>query len=247
MELMYLTSEGLDEFKLGFDSFKHHYQDSTNQWFIDYWGNKNQLRKSNIELPEINFHYADDITTQDRENVIAIHGALRTLSPAQASDERIWAALCHTVGWDFVKARRSEDIAKNDSQRLKTLFFYSSGIRRSCYLNALAKYWWAGNMVYSPETPGNPYAALDVLCNNSYFSSLVMYISSSNFSSNKDVLLGIVECFKKAQEAGINIKIDYWKEVMNYLNKYGSTIMLDCLSRDDITGICCQQLTKILS
>lgn len=203
------------------------------------------MKTSSVSAPDISFSYTEDFTQSDKTNVIAVYSALKGIPLSAAADERFWAAFCHTYGWRFIQHRRAADIETNNSKRLKTLFFFSAGTRRSCYLNALAKYWWCGHMIYDAEGP-DPYAALDVICGLSYFSSLVLFMASSNFTSNKNVVLGIIDSFRKLKSQGIEIKTDYWKRLLIYLNKLGAVMILDALSRTDITEICDRQLQKIL-
>lgn len=245
MELQYLSQDAIEDFKVNFDLYKKHYGDATNEWFLNHWNQKNALQNSTLGTPDIVFSYDEDFTKTDKNNVIAIHSALKSIPKAVAADERLWAALCHTYGWDFVKYRRNEDIKKLDSQRLKSLFFFSAGTKRSCYLNCLAKYWWCGNMVYDAGS-SEPYAALDTICSMPYFSSLVLYMSSSNFTANRNLTLGMVESFRKLKAQGVNIKVDYWKDMLAYLNKLGAVIILDTLSRSDVTEICDRQIQKIV-
>jgi len=250
MDMMFLSSEGIETFKTDFSSYSKHYQDESNQWFMEHWQKLGHLQKSKLELPDISFCYAENMTSVDKENTIAVHSALRSLSPSQASDERLWSSLCHTVGWEFIKKRRGAEMNfakpdKND-EFLMSIFFFKYGIRRSCYLNALAKYWWTGHMVYDPSK-ADPYAALDVLCKYSYFSSLMLYLSSSGIVSNYNVFNGVVESFGKLQQEGIAVSVDVWKETMKFLNGYASTVLLDALSKEEITALCDKRIPRIIS
>ena len=248
--MLFLSTEGIEDFKINFASFAKHYQDPTNQWFIDYWTKLGHLQKSKLDMPEINFRYADDMTTVDKDNVIAIHSALRFLTPSQASDERLWAGLCHTVGWDFIQARRGGDMKKSSPEKkaefLMGIFFYKYGIKRSSYLNALAKYWWTGHMVYSPNDE-HPYAALDVLCKYGYFSSLMLYFASFSFCANRDIFNGMVDSFRKLQQENVTVSVDVWKKMVNYLCVYEKTVIIDALPREEITAICDKQLPRIIA
>lgn len=245
MELIYLSKDAIADFKVNFDMYKKHYNDQTSEWFIRHWEQNHALYKSNLVVPDILFSYQDDYTHSDKSNVIAVHSSLRTVPKSVVADERFWSAFCHTYGWEFMKYRRADDIENGDAQRLKSLFFFSAGIKRSCYLNGLAKYWWCGEMVYDPNSPDH-YAALDVLCGLPNFSSLILYLSSSNFTANKNIILGIIDSFRHLKEQNIELKVVYWKEVLAYLNQRGSVIILDMLSRADITELCDHQLQKIV-
>lgn len=250
MDMLFLSTEGIEDFKIHFDSYAKHYEDPTNQWFIDHWTKLGHLQKSKLDMPEINFRYADDMTTVDKDNVIAIHSGLRFLTPSQASDERLWAGLCHTAGWDFIQARRSNEIRQKTADKkaefLMSIFFYKYGIKRSSYLNALAKYWWTGHMVYSPNDE-RPYAALDVLCKYSYFSSLMLFLSSSAILANSDTFNGVVDSFRKLQEENVQVSVDVWKKMTIYLNVFEKTVLLDALPREEITAICDKQLPRIIA
>lgn len=246
MELMYLSKDAVADFKVNFDMYKKHYGDKTNDWFVRHWEQDHALHRSDLAVPDIVFSCHEDYTHSDKQNVIAVHSALRAVPKSVVADERFWSAFCHTYGWDFIKYRRRDDIEKGDTQRLKSLFFFSAGIKRSCYLNGVAKYWWCGEMVYDPDSPDR-YVALDVLCSQPNFSSLVLFLSSSNFTANRNIILGVIDSFRHLKEQNIELKGIYWKEVLAYLNKLGSVVILDMLSRADITDICDRCLHKMIT
>lgn len=246
MELQFLDRSAIDDFVMNIDMYRSHYHDDSGKWFCDRWKKDGHLHSSGIEIGDIIFDMSGEYTKTDKNNVIAIHSAMRNIPRSVAADERMWSALAHTIGWDFVQYRRRDEIAMDDSQRLKTIFFFSAGTRRSCYLQALAKYWWCGQLVFDPTNRNDPYEALDTMCSQRYFTSLVLFIASSNFSANKNVLLGIIDAFAWLQANRIPTKVDDWKRILIYLNMLGSTVVLDALTREDVCDICKRKLVKTL-
>lgn len=244
MQLPFLKQEAIDDFSLNFEMYKDHYQDSDNSWFVQHWDSDLQL--SDIEIDDIDFDYGSDPTKTDKANVVAIHSALRNLPRSVAADERVWAALAHTTGWDFLHHRRKGEIEKGNTDRLKSIFFFASGKRRSCYMHGLAKYWWTGTLTYDAENKADPYEALDTLCALPYFTSLVFFLFSSNCTANKNVLLGLIDSFSSLRRQNIPFREDHWKELLGYLNKLGSSIVLDALSKADVRDICLRQLGKMI-
>lgn len=81
----------------------------------------------------------------DAKNSVAIYGAIEGLLPHHAADERVWAALTHTLGRKFTQARWIDTQSAETRQvsSIKSHYFAGGerGLRRTNSISSL--WWWA--------------------------------------------------------------------------------------------------------
>ena len=108
----------------------------------------------------------NDISQNDTENAISLYEAMN-INRVQASDERLWAYLCHVPYFEFIKKRykpnkdgtylklndyfKYEDVSKQKTIRnyIKDRFFTSTS-SRTLRRNGLATLWWASELTKEP-------------------------------------------------------------------------------------------------
>ncbi|MDD7756151.1 MAG: DUF6339 family protein [Clostridiales bacterium] len=232
MKLKILTDEMLTDLKGNFESYKHHYKDETNNWFLQHFNQNNGLIESKIECNDFILNTDDDYNISDYENIKILYSNLKHLSNSHAADERFWSGLLHTQFWYYAKYRRKEEIENNKDQDIKNSFFFTRGAKRSAHINCLSRLWWAGNLTYD-ETREDPFELTKLICDNA-FASTIMLLSSSNLTANKDNILGILSSIQKRKLKGEEIKREHFVSSTKYLNAMGSVTILDFLNRHDI-------------
>lgn len=235
MVLQYLSQEGIDDLKTNFHKYQKHFADPDNQWFIKTFHENGWLKDSKIQFGDFKLDQSEDLNVSDRRNIEILYNGLRELTPALASDERIWAGLLFGPFWTYVKYRRAEEINSGDEQDIKNSFFFMRGIKRSCFMNCLSRLWWTGHMIYDGKAQ-DPYHAVDLLCDGAYASTILLF-SSSNFTANKEVALGLLDCLSLRKQQGDKIGRYHYVEANKYLNSIGSVILLDTLTRTDTTRL----------
>ncbi len=72
----------------------------------------------------------------------------------QASDQRLWTTLTHTVGWEYMQGRWNiRDTRKNTDLKefILSRWHYGTGsIRNALARNAFSRLWWAAELTYAP-------------------------------------------------------------------------------------------------
>ena len=174
----------------------------------------------------------------DFENCKIIYRNLKFLSESQASDERLWAGLCHSIFYDYVRQRWEYDTGKrfpSNSSVIKLRFFLEG--REGIFSNTLARYWWTAHLLYDVAKK-NPFEKLDILGAED-MSSKFFHIFNRPFVYNRKILNGVIRCFEYFKAKGI--KLNNVKEqvapAMQKLNAIGGALILDCLSEDEIARI----------
>lgn len=232
MVVQYLSQDGINDIKTNFSKYKKHFSDSDNTWFIKTFTDNGWLKDTKIQIADIILDKSDDYNVSDRKNIEILYEGLHELSPALATDERIWAGLLFGPFWDFVKYRRAEEIKSGDEQDIKNTFFFMRGVKRSCFMNCLSRLWWTGYLIYD-QSAQEHFKAADLLCESAYASTILLF-SSSNFTANKEVALGVLDCIAHRKKLGDKIGRYHYVEANKYLNGLGGVILLDTLSREEV-------------
>lgn len=220
-----------------------YYTENSNKWMYEAYG-----EDPFIEIGEVdNFTLADLRSGLkpgeiDLENCKIIYSKLKFLSESQASDERLWAGLTHTVFYDYMRSRwgynsrKSPKSSEKEVGEIKTRFYYNSSGRSGFYRNTLAKCWWVGHNTYSPEH--NCFKNLDIIGSNDINSKINELFYNFTFSSNPNVRLGIIDALNIFKKENTNLSVKkHIRPAMSYLNAVGGTVVIDCLPKDEIRNI----------
>ncbi|WP_029319271.1 DUF6339 family protein [Butyrivibrio sp. AE3004] len=243
MVLMYLDQRAIDDIKLNFEKYKDHFEDDTNRWFIKRFSENGWIKESKVQCNEFRFVTEGDYTITDAENVRIIYEALKDLSPAIATDERLWAGMLFCQFWDYVRYRRCKELESGDKQDVLNSFLFMRGTKRSCFINCLARLWWTGFLLYDADSDKH-YEAVNFVCENAY-ASLIVLLSSNGFAANKKLILGVIDAIREREDRGEKIGRYHFVESDKYLNCLGGTQLLDTMSREDVKGKVAGRLERI--
>lgn len=243
MNLFYLSQEAIDDIKMNYEKYKDHFKDEHNEWFLDRFKKNDWMHESKVQCRDITLNFDEDYNISDRKNVEIMFDALRDLSPALASDERLWAGMLFVQFWDYVKYRRKAELEKGDKQGVLNSFLFMRGTKRSCAVNCLSRLWWTGFLLYDPSSSEH-YKAVDLITESAYASNIVL-ISSYNFASNKELALGVLDCISKRKRAGDRIGRYHFVEANKYINCIGGVILLDSMTRKEARDLANKRLDKL--
>lgn len=236
MRIEFMTEDALVKLRADLQDNVGHYVANDQSYFYDVLERIRGLRRSSITCHDFDLDMSAALPEEtDATNVRRLYGAMRSLSPVVASDERLWTGLSHGYFWDYVQYRQRSAIATKKPERIGSSFFFTNGHRRSLYVHCLSRLWWAGYMTYDAQAR-DPFALTDVLTKHA-FASTVMLFSSSNMTSNRDICLGVLGAIKKRQDMGEKIERKHFVGSLRYLNNMGALTVLDMLSREDIEEI----------
>ena len=223
MKAYYLYSEKLEDYRNKIKDRLEYYKDGVLK-FVKANDLKPapRLRVENVELDTTKEKPSDT----DFENIKRFYLAFRNLSDSQATDERLWAGLCHhSQFWEYLKYRWSSE----SEQEIQRRYFFFDGIR-SIIMNGLARLWWYGRLTYNPNSE-NPFELTEYICGNlteKGFRSL-----THNFSNNEEILrvyLTTLMNFEKKHK----LTTQEHEKVKKRLDLWGGIILLDSLSEDEL-------------
>ena len=249
-----MKKEALDILKSNLDMvYNMYFTEKDNKWLWKVCGGD-----PFVEFKEIqDFQLApidSDMSKGEVEfaNCKIIYQHLSFLTESQACDERLWAGLCNSVYYDYLRKRWDYDTKSPKTQKeavsnIKSRFFFSGGTRAGLFRNSIAKCWWVGRNTYDPSNVANPFEKLDIIGSNDISSKISDIFYSNNFSANPVILNGIVKAFKNFKEENIQLLLkEHIRPSMQFLNAVGGGVVLDCLDEDEIADMLIDNIYGIL-
>ena len=251
MYLKYFSDNELTDLKYQFGKNIDYYKADDNSFFLERFEKNGQLYEFDKKFPDFQLNCNNlNPKLTDCDNIKIMYDNLKELTPSEATQEKLWSALSHTVFWKYIKYRKASNFTDNQTQIIKNNYFFNRGIKRSLFIHPLSRLWWAGYYTYDEKNTSSPFHFTDFLFKNSEsFASAIILISSNNFISNKKIALGILTGIEHAVQEGIQVdkNQDRYRLVypFKYLNKIGSVYLLDCLSREEIADRAYKYLKSI--
>lgn len=210
-----------------------------NNWLNEVCDKSPFIDTKYIDLPEIVFDMsAEKPADTDFENVKRVYGALKFLSDSNASEERLWAAMCLGPGYQYVQYRWPVKTSENVLQH----FYYGYGGRRSLTRNAIARLWWIGRLTYDKDRK-DPYELTRFVCSAADY---IMHFIERNTSNNLHVLRPVIEAILEAREKGYDVNTDDTGTLSKYLNILGGMYILDAMPEEWIKNKIVNKITEIV-
>ena len=238
MKVHFLTENALVALKTNTKGNLRHYADDTNDWIYDYFGTDMPFMEYKQEFPDFELTINRDVTLakNDVKNTITLYSAMKSLTDTQATDERLWAGMCHYDFWNYLKERWSvNDYHDIEENNVKSRYFFPRNKRDSLMRNSLSRLWWVGRLTYD-ETRTDPFELTKYLEKN--FTGKALIIFSNNYVGNKNITIGLLSALKYLDDIGFKVKgkssNDVYFFATKYLNVLGGTYILDYFSPEEI-------------
>jgi len=171
----------------------------------------------------------------DSKNCKLILEILPNLTPAQATDERLWVTLCFSQFKDYVNERWPFRLAEeNKITNHISNHWFANGVRGRMRDNAISRLWWMG---YTAKNI--PAFTLDkvfeiLFFNSDYRSSLLERNSTANAINVTTAILKITD---EAYSKGIKFKRESFRNFMAKVDTLGGRSNLAAMDIDDLTKI----------
>lgn len=250
MRLKYFTDEAFSELKSNYCLLKPQYiNENPKDWVEEYLRSKgindfcklSGITGKDVELVSHDYELiksvdgkkASDaqINEDDLVNTRIFYEEYKNkLTPLQANDQYLWAALCHMDFSEYI-VKRWLDKGEVDITR----YFASSTNNKSlCKENAIARLWWSGYLTYD-EHSADPYRLTKIL-----FSA--QQVMSDLFDQpvhmNKTIVQGMLEALEIIQEErGNNATTTFRRCCWSCFNHYGVVAVLESLSVEEIKNL----------
>lgn len=239
--VVYFTDNFLIQYKTRLNDLSDLYLGGNKEKINQIFEESEQFKDTGVKfkykklLTKENCNLGDEERT--RENIKTIYSSLKHLTPTQAKDERLWAAMYNKYYLDsLLEYADNKKLSDKFLQNLKSEIFFTHGIKRSLIVQGISKLWWLGYYLYD-DKHDNPYHLIDFFTESDITGKSTAYFSSS-IVSNKNISFGIIEGIKSSVSFGyITNKRIYYTEILKYLNIKGAIIVLDIYTREEIKEI----------
>ena len=166
----------------------------------------------------------------DAKNALIVFDSLRSLTPHQASEERLWCYLSHVDAPDYITQRWLSDRPTSDKMATKKVrnHFFSFGSRGVLRDNGISRLWWLGRIAYDVD-PSNPAQFLEIILHRQDVRSALL--ERPFVSTNRRVLTAIYHVMKEHWNGDKKLfQRSVFRDWMIALNRCGGVILLDGLS-----------------
>ena len=201
-----------------------------------------ELSVSEDQFPELIVDNPDnDIVVTDVQNAPHFYHALNCMTPAHATDERIWTTLSLTVYRSYVLSRWRDNNSQcpTDGKSLRTWivnhWLCGSSNRSKFRDNAVSRLWWMGKVCYSVEGWKPEEVAQMVITNTDYRQQLLDRTSSFAASG---VTKAILELSRELESDGRALSRQAFRKVMSEVNYFAG--------RSNLAAMTDKQLIQLL-
>ena len=183
----------------------------------------------------------------DAANAVTMYSALSELTPHQASEDRLWAYLCHNEGRAYVAQRWLRGYSPDSAHVVDRIVnhFFVRGNRSLIRDNGLSRLWWLGAIAHRID-PGEPRRFLDILLYRQDVRSAL--IERPSVSMNDGVLRAIYavmqDDFDTDQKA--LFQRETFREWMKNLNRRGGVILLDAVPPPQLDSLVRREAERAL-
>ena len=248
--LRYYTQATLDNIRNSIgenlDWYYCHSREANGSFFFALPG----VRNSRLAAPDLADRLIIDTDRShitDVDNALVMYETLYELTPHQASDERLWAYLCHCECPRYASVRWFNDRPEKDEDAVRQVqnHFFVNGNRALIRDNAASRLWWLGKIAHD-IAPDNPREFLTILLHRQDVRSAL--IERPSVSMNRDVLRGIYTLMQWHWNNGRQIfERRAFRNWMINLNRRGGVVLLDALPDDILTKVLSEEADRALS
>jgi hypothetical protein len=171
----------------------------------------------------------------DSENCSRILDSLPNLTPANATDERLWVTLAFGHYSDYLKERWQFRNSQEDKLSKHVLnHWFANGVRGRMRDNGISRLWWMGYI--AKKVPGmSMQQVYEVLYANSDYRSTLLERNSSANSLN--VLTAVLKVSQAAFESGVPYNRKAWRDFMKEVNFVGGRRNLAAMTQDSLVQL----------
>lgn len=251
MIINYLKSDALELLEKNISANVDKYT-TKNEWLEEFF-TENEMPSysfnTGINVPDISLIIGDSKT--DVENAKILYEALKdAISPIQASDLRLWAALAHMNFWEYMSVRWSIENSDEDDEdekssnkleaRIATRYFFGASKGKAFARQGIARLYWSAYLTYDEENPNNPYEYTEYLFSKQ---DLFVALTERQLARNKVLILAILKVLKQQGD----LKREVIRRYILRINQSGGLVVLDALTPEDAYDFAKSILEEVLS
>lgn len=168
---------------------------------------------------------------KDLENTKILFSAFSDLTPAQASDKRLWTYLTHVTFWNYMRRRWPVEGASNPVNRIRDRYLLATTSLESLTRNGISRLWWYGYLTHDPQR-SNPWELTEILLAKA---DLTVGITERAIGCSRQLRTAVLEFLAAHPE--IIASEDASRELLKKLNLAGGTRNLPFLEVDELKAL----------
>lgn len=180
-----------------------------------------------------------DAGKSDIENAYVVWQCLGELSPALATENRIWTRLSHIECLPYSRARwirKPEDVNVENIKK----HFFANTLTRYRDDHAISRLWWSA-YIASRALPDNPKLALEQIFKTADIRSNI--IERPWIGSRPAITGGIVRAM--VRESWLTEREQNFREFMKNVNKFGGGKMFEMMNDNDVDAFVASCYTRL--
>lgn len=250
MKLYFMKQSALDHMTANISTlYLKYYREKTNKWIYELFDY--DPFELFMEVPD--FKLAPIIKKRgevELKNCKILYSKLINISESQAADERLWAGLCNSTFYEYVRDRWDYDHLalrdeKKDSEPILSRFFFKGGVNSGKFRNTLSKCWWVGHGVYRINAK-DKFELLEALGAEDFSTKVTDIFYTYAFASNLTIVSGIIMGWKEMiNKYGKLPTRTYLRPTLQYINALGGGVLLDMFGEDEIRKLVVDYITML--
>ncbi len=189
-----------------------------------------KLEKFDVDLGKLNDLKSLGDSKFDRDAAVIVWKALYRLPASIACEARVWCRLTHIECFEYSRDRWRK---KTDDESVKVAninkHFFSNGRTGFRDDNAIGRLWWAA-YIAKLAYPEDHDAALSVILKTTDLRQT--YIERPDITNRLDLAAGIIHALLNNE--WVTLKQAHWRAFFVAINKFGSGIMFELWSREEV-------------
>lgn len=246
MKIQFMKDDSVYALKKYIKYAKKHYADDNTEWIKSITNNDENFGLFKKEFNDFNLIISDKPEKDDIENMKIIYDNLKDLTDSQASDERLWAGLSHTMFWNYMQKRwpLPNDPEKWEKHVLQHYFFAHGA--RSTVLNGLARLWWYARLTYDETNIENPYELTEYMAKDINGKAYMLF--GSNFSRNREIQRIFLYTIKNYEEQhGLILSREEFGELRKQVVLWSGKLVIDIVDRETLRNKLTKEIEKLIS
>ena len=197
---------------------------------------KNELELSFVQRYEFDESIQLELPTssntvelsKDIENCYLIKKALPHITPADATDERLWVTLCIVHFKDYLIKRWGE------SSNINIDRIFASGYRGRMSRNGIGRLWWTMHIANTLDNE-NPKRFINIFFENQEIRQQLLERTSS--ANSKVVLKSILEITEEMKQKGKKYNRDKFRNFLKEINFLGKRTLFAALDQENLKAV----------
>jgi hypothetical protein len=220
MKIKFLKAEALDSFKSNLEFVFDYMNSNTDKEWITRVLGTDPLADSKVDYDPFQWDMSfTNPIDSDCNNAITLHQNLKGLTRSMATDERLWAGIAVTIGYDYLLYRWSIDKLTKLTYRW---VFYTPG-RRKLFYHGIARLWWYAELTYD-KNADDPYHLTRFVYKYPHIMEKMIY---RNYSMSERIRFSIIKALSDMNESGHIIKYSDMTKVYKDISNLGSLRLMD--------------------